>query len=334
MIATLGEALVDLVQEPDGRFAPVLGGSVFNVSLGLARQGVATIYLNPLSSDAFGDRFATASREAGVALAARRRSARPTSLAVVSIDEKGSPSYAFHREGVADRDTAVADLVACLPAAPSLLYSGGLALVPDDLARTAAVADAARERGALVSLDANVRLAATAEPERYLAGVWGALCRAHLVKASLEDLRALGRGGDPAAAAAELIAGGTTRLVALTFGEGGAALFGSSASVRRPAPRDLAIVDTVGAGDCFFAGLLSWLHRVGRLRPGGLDGLGEAELVPALDHAIASASLDLLRKGCSPPTWPEAEAFARAMRPAEGVAGAPAGRGRRLRRRR
>ncbi len=320
MIAALGEALVDLVEQPDGRFAPVLGGSVFNVCLGLARQGVATTYLNPLSSDAFGGRFVASLAEAGVSSAARGRSPRPTSLAVVSIDRAGAPTYAFHREGVADRDADAATLIAGLPAAPSLVHSGGLALVPEDLARTSAVIDAAAGRGALVSLDANVRLAATAEHRRYFAGVWSALCRAHLVKVSLEDLQHLGRGADPWAAASELLAGGVTRLVALTFGEGGAALVARSASTRRPAPRDLAIVDTVGAGDCFLAGLVAWLERAGRLHPGGLDDLGDAELTPALDHAIASASLDLLRPGCSPPSWSETATFAGAMRSEGGTA--------------
>jgi len=312
MIATLGEALVDLIERSDGRFDAVLGGSVFNVSLGLSRQGASTTYLNPLSTDAFGRRFAAALDAAGVARGARR-SPKPTSLAVVNVDEAGSPTYAFHREGVADRDADQAELAALLPRALTLVHSGGLALVPEDLARTRAVLDEAARRGALVSLDANVRLAAAADHAVYLRGVLSALEHAHIVKLSLEDLQALGRGADPAAAARDLLAGGVTRLVALTFGAAGAELVSRSGRAHRAAPQGLAVVDTVGAGDCFFSGLLAFLHRAGRLAPGGLEALDGALLAPALRHAIASASLDLLSAGCAPPTWDEAEAFARGM---------------------
>ena len=314
MIATLGEALVDLIEQKDGRFEAVLGGSVFNFSLGLALQGVATTYLNPLSSDRFGTRFAAAADAAGVARAARRTSTLPTSLAVVTLDARGSPAYGFYREAVADRDASATDLVAALPSPLELLHSGGLALVPADLDRNREVLEEALRRGALVSLDANFRPAAADDLARYAAGLWSVLGRAHLVKLSEEDLAHLGRGADPFAAAEELLRGGTTRLVAVTFGAAGAALVSRGARARRAPPSDLRVVDTVGAGDCFFSGLVGWLARAGHLKRGGLDALDASVLAPALDHAVASASLDLTRSGCAPPTWAETEAFARAMR--------------------
>ena len=57
MISSYGEALVDLIEQADGRFLPCLGGSVSNFSVAVARQGVPSTYLNPLSSDKFGERF-------------------------------------------------------------------------------------------------------------------------------------------------------------------------------------------------------------------------------------------------------------------------------------
>ena len=53
-VATAGEALIDLIAAADGRFEPCLGGAVYNLSRALARQGVPTLYLNPLSRDRFG----------------------------------------------------------------------------------------------------------------------------------------------------------------------------------------------------------------------------------------------------------------------------------------
>ena len=56
-IAVLGEALIDFIVGSDGAYRPHLGGSPYNVAIGLARQGMDVSYLSPLSNDTFGDQF-------------------------------------------------------------------------------------------------------------------------------------------------------------------------------------------------------------------------------------------------------------------------------------
>ena len=104
MVVTFGEALVDMIEMPDGRFAAALGGAVCNFTIAAARQRMDATYLNPLSSDSFGQGFARMLERDGVRLGSPERSARPTSLAIVTLDAGGTPSYVFHREAVADRD--------------------------------------------------------------------------------------------------------------------------------------------------------------------------------------------------------------------------------------
>ena len=53
-MATAGEALIDLVMQPDGRFLPCAGGAVYNLSRALARQGVPVMYMNPAAPRTFG----------------------------------------------------------------------------------------------------------------------------------------------------------------------------------------------------------------------------------------------------------------------------------------
>ena len=114
-IAVLGEALVDLIVSEDGSYRPHLGGSPFNVAKGLARQGMSVSYLSPFADDAFGDQLRDALYKEGVAVANARRSLCPTSLALVTIDSDGTPSYRLYREGVADKDTSFEEIVASLP---------------------------------------------------------------------------------------------------------------------------------------------------------------------------------------------------------------------------
>lgn len=307
MIITLGEALVDMIEQPDGRFDACLGGSVCNFTQAIALQGLPTTYLNPLSVDKFGDRFAVLLREKGVRLASQRRSRCPTSLAIVSLDGHGSPTYAFHRESVADRDVSTDELIASLPDDGVLLHTGGLALVPADLDKVSAVIAAATRRGVLISIDANLRPMAVPQRAAYSAGVLRVLGMAHIVKVSDEDLEILGLGAaSPQELTDALFGESSVQLVALTRGAQGATLMTRHAEATLAAPTGLAVVDTVGAGDCFQAGLLAYLKHGDKLAsPALLEKLDRDFLAAALRHAIASASINITRAGCSPASWDE-----------------------------
>ena len=106
MISIGGENLIDLVSgaaAADGlpQYVANPGGSPFNVAMASGRQGQKVAYLTPVSEDALGALLAERLVESKVTLAAGRVP-HPTSLAVVSITD-GIPSYAFHRNGTAER---------------------------------------------------------------------------------------------------------------------------------------------------------------------------------------------------------------------------------------
>lgn len=293
-----GEALVDLIQRPDGLLDPRLGGSPWNLARALGRLGCDVRYGSPLSHDGWGAQLASALEASGVACAGGR-SIRPTSLAVVKIDASGHPDYAFYRDGVADRDLVPDELLHGGLDSVSVFHVGSLALMPPDgVAWRDLLAALARE-GLWTSVDANMRPMVAADPAAYARLVGDILGLARMVKVSDEDLRALGHTGDPLQAARGLLRG-ETRVVVLTLGQDGAWCLTTEGECFQPAPR-VAVVDAVGAGDCFYAGFLAALDERGCLGGGAATVPSYTDLSAGLAFGSRCAAHNLQRAGCEPP---------------------------------
>ena len=68
------------------------------------------------------------------------------------------------------------------------------------------------------------------------------------------------------------------------------------------------VVDTIGAGDTFNAGLIAWLHEHGRLTPAGIAALTSDDVRDLLAFAAAAAAVTCSRPGADPPRRSELEA--------------------------
>lgn len=311
-VATAGEALIDLIRNEDGRLQPCLGGAVYNLTRALARQGVETLYLNPLSKDRFGRQLAAGLLDDGVHLAMPKPVQQVTSLAVVGLDANGHPDYSFYREGVADRATSAVQLTAACAQAAELqvVCTGALALSPDDAETYLPWLASQRQAVRTVVIDANLRPSVMPNLELYRRHVLTALQFADVIKASDEDLECLNLpGADATARAAHLLHHSRAHFLALTRGGEGATLItrhGQLFHARETSA--LEVVDTVGAGDCFLAGLVAAMLEQDIAANWGVAEVPEAQARTLLSNAIASASFCVLRQGCVPPTRDEVQA--------------------------
>lgn len=310
-VATAGEALIDMMGRQDGSFMPCLGGAVYNLSRALALQGVPTLYLNPLSSDRFGRQLAQGLQDCGVGLACPKPVLQPTSLAMVALSESGQPDYAFYRDGVADRAISTPTLVQSCAAATSLevVCTGALALDPRDAQVYLPWLDAQRQAGRTVVVDANLRPSVMPDLATYRQHVHAVLQRAHVIKVSDEDLAHLGlSAGTPLAQARHLLQSSQAHWLALTCGAQGAYLLTrAGADYGAQETRPLTVVDTVGAGDCFLAGLVARWMALGLAQDWGRSTVDATTAQDLLAHAIASASINVQRQGCQPPQAQEVQ---------------------------
>lgn len=310
--ATAGEALIDLIQNEDGRFEPCIGGAVYNLTRALARQGVETLYLNPLSKDRFGRELAAGLLHDGVHLAMPSPVQQVTSLAVVGVGPQGHPDYSFYREGVADRAITTAEMTtACAKATTlSLVCTGALALSPDDADLYLPWLASQREAGRTVVIDANLRPSVMPDLNLYRRHVMVALQYADVIKASDEDLEYLDLPGTNAIQRAiHLLEKSRANLVALTRGSAGASLLTRHGQVFHARETErVNVIDTVGAGDCFLAGLVSAMLENNFSANWGANPVPDAQAQDLLGNAIASASLCVMRRGCVPPYREEVKA--------------------------
>ena len=300
MIAVIGENVIDIFTEADGRFIAKTGGSPLNLAIACALQQVPVSYLSPLSSDAFGDAFLQLLQQRGVTAGWPQRSAAPSSLAFVRIDANGQPSYSLYRQGIADRDYTADQLIAALPADCRILHTGSLALEPQDAAKLLPVLNAAKQCGIRLSVDINVRLQFVTDVTAYRAHIEQVLQLADYIKASDEDLAALYPAMDLQSAVSKVRALAPTALLALTCGAEGAMLYLGTQAIAQAVIQPEIFIDTVGAGDTFFANLLVQLLQ---LHPAGeaLSTLDLTHCRSALQRACLAASLNIAKAGCEPP---------------------------------
>ncbi|MEC8642300.1 MAG: carbohydrate kinase, partial [Pseudomonadota bacterium] len=261
MISVGGENLIDLVSgdaAADGlpQYVANPGGSPFNVAMAASRQGLDVAYLTPVSEDALGELLADRLLQSRVKLVAPRVP-HPTSLAVVSITD-GIPSYAFHRNGTAERQVTMASLERDMPVATTLFHVGSLGLIEGDDADTWERFFAnCQARGLMTSMDPNVRAGLISDPDGYVARIRRMMRHADIFKLSDEDLEWLypDRSLDEALAACRDDCDAV--LFILTLGGEGSRAFLGDIEIRADAPAVENLVDTVGAGDTFMATILS-----------------------------------------------------------------------------
>lgn len=309
-ITVSGEIVADLIADmhSPGDFRFHVGGHGANVALALARLGMSSTLLMPMSRDALGERFAAILSEAGVRLPLASASDLPTSIALVSLRE-GQPVYSLYREGVADRDLHRDRILSALPVDPAVHVIGAFCYaVEPDRPFWLEIAQASRQRGALLSSDPNIRRGVMENAGEQPRPMLQALRQADIVKASDEDLAWLFPGLDPHQAALRLFDDSRVELVALTLGEQGSVLRTRSREVRVPARPARPFADAVGAGDTYHAALLSGLLRLGATTTAHLAALDRADLTTLASTASVAASLACEHSGCQPPTADEVAA--------------------------
>jgi len=293
----IGESLIDIVHRPDGSAQEHVGGSPTNVAVGLARLGHDVTLATKIGDDHRGAKIATRLDHEGVTLTEGSLGGQPTSVATSTLDATGAAAYTFDLTWELSDDQHLEGL--------AHVHTGSIAATLEPGA-SAVLSTLQRARpSATISYDPNLRPSLMGDPHDVRAKIEQLIGLSDVVKASDEDVAWL-YDGAPLPDILRLWGLLGPTLVVVTRGAKGAVIgltiTGELTSVDAPV---VDVVDTVGAGDSFMAGLLSGLVQAGLL--GGIQARERlrsaslADVRPAVDRALACAAINVSRPGATPP---------------------------------
>ncbi len=160
----------------------------------------------------------------------------------------------------------------------------------------------ARRASATISYDPNIRPTLIADAARARERVRQLVSLADIVKVSDEDLGWLHPDRTPLDVARQWRAAGPA-IVIVTRGGNGATAVTADGVVEVPG-LNVAVIDTVGAGDTFMAAVIDGVFEAGlagRARWELLARISNHQLEEILDTAVRAAAITVSRQGANPP---------------------------------
>ncbi|ENR0232286.1 aminoimidazole riboside kinase [Enterobacter bugandensis] len=282
-IWVLGDAVVDLLPDGEGKLLQCPGGAPANVAVGIARLGGKSAFIGRVGDDPFGRFMAKTLADERVDVKHMRLDpAHRTSTVVVDLDDHGERSFTFMVRPSADLFLEPADLPTFSAGEWLHVCSIALSAEPSRSATFQAM-DAIRKAGGYVSFDPNIRPDLWPDENALRRCLEQALQSADVVKLSVEELAFLTGDADVREGLNTLMQRCPARLVLVTQGKEGVIAWHQGAVKHYPAT-PVQCVDTTGAGDAFVAGLLYGLAA-------------SQDLVPAIALAQRCGALATTAKG-------------------------------------
>ena len=293
-----GEVLIDLIPEGSER-KPIVGGGPANTAKALAKLGIDTQFINGISTDEYGQMAKDELVVSGVKLDYVKYSDKPTCLAIISLSNSGTATYAFVIENTATFDYSPDWLPDPAIKRPVLLHIGTLVTAIEPAASILFKWAKDLAKICPIVFDPNIRPAVMDDRQQYVIQVerWVGISSA--IKVSDDDLSWLYPTLDLDQVVNNWLTMGVS-LIVVTYGDKGLAGYRVGEKISLDAIK-VAVADTVGAGDTVGAVLVEAIINEGLVNLTGL------RLEVMLNRAAMAASITVSRVGANPPTLKEIE---------------------------
>ena len=298
-VVALGELLVDftdngLSERGNTLFEANPGGAPCNVLAMLKKLDRSCAFIGKVGDDLFGRQLRAVAEEAGICMDCLAVDPKVrTTLAFVRKLANGDRDFSFYRNPGADMCLTEEDLPLEVLADCRVFHFGTLSMTHEGVRRaTRKAIDHAKEGGALISFDPNLRPPLWDSLEHAREQISYGLGHCDILKIADNELEFMTGETDFDKGAAILRERyPNIRLLNVTAGPEGSCSYYDRLRVFRPALKLGGTIETTGAGDTFCACVLNFvLER-------GLEGLTEKDLGDMLSFANAAAYLVTTRKG-------------------------------------
>ncbi len=283
MILCVGEILADMIGTTQGNdfyYERKAGGAPFNVACAAKKLGSQTAFVGSVGDDVIGAFLTRFAKSVGFSdLILDVKPDRNTTMAIVDVDASGERSFCFYRKHTADY--VLPEIPDDLIAKANIVHVGSLMLSEAEGREYAVrLIERAKSAGKKVSFDVNFRTDVFRDRAAAIAIYREIIEKADIVKFSEDELEIFG----------ETYVSSLGSLVCVSLGGAGSEWRYKGKTVRVPSVK-VKPIDTTGAGDAFFAGVLS-----------GIDTLGscdyaETDLTEIFRFANVCGALNTLGRG-------------------------------------
>ena len=298
-VVALGELLIDFTENGlSGQGNPLFeanpGGAPCNVLAMLKKLDRSCAFVGKVGDDLFGRQLRDVACAAGIDMSHLVMDGScHTTLAFVKTAPNGDRDFSFYRDPGADMLLRADEVPEDIVANAHIFHFGTLSLTHDGVrAATQKAVSAAKDGGALISFDPNLRPPLWSSLELARTQIEGGLAQCDILKIADNELEFMTGETDFDKGAAILRAQyPNIRLFNVTAGPDGSYSYYQNLRVFEPAQKLGGTIETTGAGDTFCASVLHFALEH------GLDGLTESDLHEMLRFANAAAYLVTTRKG-------------------------------------
>lgn len=297
-VIALGELLIDFTQnglseQGNGLFEANPGGAPCNVLSMLNNLGKKTSFIGKVGNEQFGKTLKKALEELGIGTENLLMDNEVhTTLALVHTFADGDRDFSFYRNPGADMMLTMDELNLDLVRDTRIFHFGTLSMTHDGIrATTKKAVEAAKEAGALISFDPNLREPLWDSLDNAKEQVRWGLGKCDVLKISDNEIQWLTGEEDFTAGVKKIREEFPIPLILVSMGrDGSRAYYGDHYVEVAPFLQENTI-ETTGAGDTFCACVLNYVLDH------GLEALTDEQLKEMLTFANAAASIITTRKG-------------------------------------
>ncbi len=306
-VVTFGEAMMLLVADRPGplehseTFSRRTAGAETNVAIGLARLGLKVGWASRLGADTMGRYLLAAMSEEGIDCSHVRCDAdnKTGFMFKGKVTDGSDPPVEYHRKGSAASHMGTDDIDPAWLLSARHLHATGVfaAISPGTLQAARQTMDTMRNAGRTVSFDPNLRPTLWANTQVMRESINELAGKADWVLPGMEEGRLL-TGEQTPENIARFYRQRGAKLVVVKLGAQGAYFDGEDGCGRVDAFPVATVVDTVGAGDGFAAGLISGLldgrtvpqavRRATWVGACAVQVLGDSEGLPTRSQLLAA----------------------------------------------